>query len=175
VRGDVRLWLYNGQTELLAPGASIFVGAHPRDGERPALPEYSLTIERVRFDSKGALVNFAEVAHREEATLLTHSAWVTPRSQFPPLSDDEFYLTDLIGARGLLFPLESTGDDLETSQPLGELVGLLEAGAGEILVFESEELGEVMVPNLDPFIIEIDLVARVVKVRGIPGLVEGGR
>ena len=51
---------------------------------------------------------------------------------------------------------------------------MLEAGAGEILVFKSERWGEVMVPNLDPFVISIDVEAKIVKVRAIPGLIEGG-
>lgn len=175
VRGDVRLWMYNKQSDLLVEGADLFVGAHPRDGDPAPLPSAQLTVSKIRFDAKGAIVTFAELKRREEATLLTHQAWLTPRSLFPELEEDEFYLTDLIGAQGLLFPIASDEDDPEAARPLGQLTGLVEAGAGEIFVFEGSQFGEVMVPNLDPFVIEIDLSAKLVKVREIPGLIEGGR
>ena len=172
VRGDVRLWMYNAQSDLLEPGAELFIGAHPRDGAPVELPTFKLTVQRIRFDTKGAFVSFAELNHREEAAKLNHQAWVAPRSLFSPLAEDEFYLADLIGAQGLLFPNESDGDDEGAARSLGELTGLLEAGAGEILIFESEMFGEVMVPNLDPFVISIDVEAKLVRVRAIPGLIE---
>ena len=175
VRGEVRLWIYNNLTEALVPGASIFVGQHPKKiGKEARPPQFQLTLRQARFDAKGVIASFEEVSQREAASELKHLAWVTPRSSFPGLADDEFYLSDLIGARGLLFSQDSETQDLSEGQDLGELVGMLEAGAGEILVFKSEMWGEVMVPNLDPFVISIDVEAKLVKVRRIPGLVEGG-
>lgn len=175
VRGEVRLWIYNNLTEALVPGTPVFVGQHPKKiGKEARPPRFQLTLRHARFDAKGVIASFEEISRREEASELKHLAWVTPRSAFPALADDEFYLSDLIGARGLLFSQESKAQDLSEGQDLGELVGMLEAGAGEILVFKSETWGEVMVPNLNPFVISIDVEAKIVKVRAIPGLVEGG-
>ena len=175
VKGEVRLWVYNNQTEMLTPGTQFFVGTHPKGVSKEAKPpQFQFTLERARADAKGVLVRFKEVTQREVAAELNHLAWLTPRSAFPELEDDEFYLMDLIGAQGVLFPLDSETQNLSEGQVLGELVGMLEAGAGELLIFKSETWGEVMVPNLDPFVISIDVETKIIKVRAIPGLVEGG-
>ena len=175
VRGDVRLWVYNNATEMLVPGAPVFIGTHPKKVEHDAAPPHSLlTLERARVDAKGVVASFSEISSREAATELRHLAWLAPRSAFPELEADEFYLADLMGAQGLLLPIESETQDHPEPEVLGELVGMLEAGAGEILVFKSDRWGEVMVPNLDPFVISIDVEAKVVRVRAIPGLLEGG-
>ena len=175
VRGEVRLWVYNNLTELLVSGTPVFVGHHPKkSGQAGRPPRFQLTLKQARIDAKGVIANFDEISNREGADALKHLAWLTPRSAFPTLEDDEFYLADLIGAQGLLFTQESTAQDLSEAQDLGELVGMVEAGAGEILIFKSEAWGEVMVPNVDPFVISIDLDVKQVKVRAIPGLIEGG-
>ena len=98
-----------------------------------------------------------------------------PRRDFPDLEDDEFYLMDLVGAEGLLFADEGADAEgiehlAEQGRSLGTLTDIFEAGAGELLVFKGSDFGEVLVPNVDPFVIEIDLNARLIKVREISGL-----
>lgn len=176
VRGEVRLWLYNDQTELLNQDTPIFVGMHPRDERaRPELPLYQLTLRSLRVDSRGVFVSFEELSKRDQVDALKHLAWVVPRRDFPDLEDDEFYLMDLVGAEGLLYADEGPnveGGEYPTEQgrSLGTLVDIFEAGAGELLVFKGSEWGEVLIPNVDPFVIDIDLEARLIKVREIAGL-----
>jgi 16S rRNA processing protein RimM len=179
VRGEVRLWVYNAHSDLLKEGVQLFVSPHPRSpADSPPPPRHALTVTRVRLDAKGALVAFSEIRRREEAQLLNHLAWVEPRSAFPEAGDDEFYLVDLIGTEGFAYPLgsDATVDPhaSEGARPLGRLTGIVEAGAGDLLVFAGSELGEVMVPNVEAFVISLDPAQGYIKVWDIPGLLEGG-
>ena len=97
VRGEVRLWGYNHHTELLKEGMSLYLGKHPKHAKASVLPaSYRLTLTKVRSDNKGLLLSFKGINQREQAQDLNHMAWLTARSEFPPLADDEFYLLDLI-------------------------------------------------------------------------------
>ena len=171
VSGAVRLWPQNSQTALVRPGARLCV-APPRDDaqlDRLELPDAlvaSYTITAVRRDAKGFIVRLAEVKSREEAQALNLHLWVARREDFGALEDDELYFADLIGARGVL-------DD---GRSIGELLDILHNGATELLLFSGPEGGgEVMVPYvLDVFILKVDVAARLVTVRAVPGLLEGG-
>lgn len=172
VGGALRLWPQNPQTTLVRPGATLCV-APPR-GEDAQLDHLELapglvtryTIAAVRRDAKGFIVRLAEVKSREEAQELNLSLWVARREEFGALEDDELYFADLIGARGVL-------DD---GRPIGELLDVLHNGATDLLLFSGPEGGEeVMVPYvLDVFILKVDIEARLVTVRAVPGLLEGG-
>lgn len=179
VRGEVRLWVYNAHSELLREGSRLFVSPHPNSPtDTPRPPQHVLTVTRVRFDAKGALIAFSELKQREEAQLLNHLAWVEPRSAFPETGEDEFYLVDLMGTEGFAYPVgsETSGDPKarEGVRSLGRLTGIVEAGAGDLLVFEGSELGEVLIPNVEAFVISLDPELGFIKVWAIPGLLEGG-
>ena len=172
VSGALRLWPHNPRTPLLRPGARLCVAPPRPEKERrdhvelAASEVVTYTITALRRDAKGVVVRLAEVKSREEAQALNLHAWVARREEFAALGDDEVYFSDLIGARGVL-------DD---GRPLGALLDVLHNGATELLLFSGPEGGgEVMVPYvLDVFILKVDTDARVVTVRAMPGLLEGG-
>lgn len=180
VKGEVRIWGYNHHSDLLQEGMKLFIGPHPKYPNSPTLPAtHCLIVERVRSDSKGLLVSFKQINNRDQAQVLNHMAWLSTREHFLPLDEDEFYLLDLVGAEGKAVDPSINKEDLtpeliETAQSVGKLTGLLEAGAGELLIFESQTFGEVMVPNQEPFVLVIDLEHKRVILRAIPGLLEGG-
>jgi len=169
VRGELRLWCHNPNTELLRDDLMMWLGdledtliSNPNQRLSPLnLCQYRLLSSRK--DSKGLIVRFGGVNSREDAQLLNHKAWVIRRSAFPELKDDEFYFSDLIGMAGAL----DDGDSL------GVLRDILEIGSGEVLVFEGPH-GEVMVPFVPAFILDLNFDERLIKVRAVDGLIEGG-
>ena len=179
VKGEVRLWSYNQQTEALSKGRALLIGPHPKQLTDPVPPAtHQLTLSKVRADGKGLIVAFKELRYRDQAQRLNHLAWLQPRSSFPELSEDEFYLVDLIGAEGwAIDPSLNDPPDLPSDQNatyIGQLTDILETGAGELLIFEGGECGEVNIPNQEPFVVSIDLELKRVIIRAIPGLLEGG-
>lgn len=171
VRGAVRLWPHNPQTELLKPGGVIYVTNQRSDEPRaelvslPVSAVEAYTIQAARRDAKGWVITLEELNSREQAEQLKLCDWVARREDFPEPEEDEFYFSDLIGAEGLL-------DD---GRSLGKLLAVLEAGAGELLSFEGVGSGEVLVPFVwDSFILKVDLEARLITIRAVKGLLEGG-
>ena len=96
VRGEVRFRPFNETTDLVAADRLIRVGAN-----RDEASEY--TVERVRFDAKGALVKIMGISDRDEVRALTNRLWFERREIFPELAADEVYLVDLIGLKGTFF------------------------------------------------------------------------
>ena len=58
VRGEIRFWPFNRDSELLAGPRSIEVGQNAQ-----RLQTWKL--ERIRFDAKGAVVRFADINDRD--------------------------------------------------------------------------------------------------------------
>ena len=169
VRGELRLWCHNPNTELLQSDLMMWLAdiedtfiPNPNQTLTPLnLSQYHLLSHRK--DSKGLIVKLSGVNSREDAKLLNHKAWIIHRSAFPQLKEDEFYFSDLIGMSGVL----DDGDSL------GVLRDILEVGSGEVLVFEGPH-GEVMVPFVSAFILDLNFEDRLIKIRAVDGLIEGG-
>ena len=180
VKGEVRLWGYNQHTELLEVGMNFYVGQHPKlPSSKVKVATHQLTLSRLRSDHKGLILGFEEIRSRDTAQVLNHLAWLMPRTDFPILDEQEFYLVDLIGADGWAISPEVSEAELKEPELIektyvGKLTGLLEAGAGDLFIFESKEFGEITIPNQDPFVISIDLDSKHILIRAIPGLLEGG-
>ena len=156
LRGEVRLWPHNPDTSLIAAGRSIWIGKTSDSLEK-------MSIRSTRNDAKGLLVHFNEVNNRDDAQRLNHLEWFIDREELPDLQEDEFYFTDLMGATG----------ELDDGIIIGSVTDIIEAGAGEVLVFNGPH-GEVMVPFVPAFILDLNLESKHIKIRAVKGLLEGG-
>lgn len=92
----------------------------------------TLTIKSLR----GNIARFAEVADRTAAEKLRGTALTVPRSELPPLGEDEYYHHDLIG-----LPAVSTD-----GSALGSVVAVENFGAGDVLEIERPDRKRFMVP-----------------------------
>ena len=96
----------------------------------------ALTLESVRPHKGEALARFAEVTDRNAAEALRGTVLRVPRVALPPLSEDEFYYSDLVG-----LPCVSTN-----GEPLGRCIAVQNFGAGDILEIERPDKKTFMVP-----------------------------
>ncbi len=154
VRGDLRFWPHNPQSELLQVGRRISVGTNANDVE-----EHELTF--VRFDARGVIVGLAAVNDRDAAARLTGRFWYETRDNFPEPPDDEVYVTDLIGL------VVRTDEGLH----VGHVKDVLTMGPSDILVIGRDGQTN-MVPNVPDFVIKMDLEAGEVVIRPIEGLLD---
>lgn len=123
VTGEVRLKLFGEGVDALKRYASFNGGA--------------LTLKKIRSDNKGgAVARFAEIADRTAAEKMRGTVLTVPRSAMPPLGEGEYYHADLIG----LAAVSPTGE------PLGQVVGIENFGAGDILEIEAPDGRRAMVP-----------------------------
>jgi len=91
-----------------------------------------------------------EITDRRSAEALKGQTFSVERSALPGLADDELYHADLIG----LAVLDDTG------RPLGQVAGLHNFGAGEILeVRVPEHSTTELYPFYPPFLRDVDLAS----------------
>lgn len=122
VTGEVRLKLFAESLDSLKRHKSYNGGA--------------LTLKSLRAHKGGAIARFAEIGDRNDAEVLRGQLLTVPRSELPPLAEDEYYHCDLIG-----LPCISTD-----GTGLGTCIAVENFGAGDILEIEKPDGKRFMVP-----------------------------
>jgi len=85
-------------------------------------------LEAGRAHGPGLVAKLARVEDREQARALVGANIAVERSQLPALTDDEYYWTDLVGL----------GVVTRDGRELGQVTGLMETGANDVLVVGGE-------------------------------------
>ena len=106
--------------------------------------EYSL--QSVRMHQGYALIKLEGIGSRDEADKLRELFVMVSMEDAIPLEAGELYLYQLIGLKV----------QTEDGHLLGEIIDIIETGANDVYVVESAEYGEVLIPDTDEVIVEID-------------------
>ena len=149
VRGEVRVKMYNSDSELLPSLPEVMV-------RQPDGAERTVRLESVRQADAGFLLAKLEgVNDRDAADAFRGAELCARRDAFPALEEGEFYACDLVGAR-LLGPDSELGmvEDLQSYPSADVLVGRLRGGA------------RCEIPLVEDYIAEIDVALRQVRVTG---------
>jgi 16S rRNA processing protein RimM len=108
-------------------------------------------IEAVRSTPKGVVARIAGIADRDAAAALKGASLYLDGDRLPAPGEGEFYYADLIG-------LAAVGPE---GRPLGEIVGVHNYGAGDLLELRLAGSGKTeLVAFTETFVPEIDLAAR---------------
>ena len=108
-----------------------------------------LQVDNIRtFHNNALAVKISQIDHPEDAARWTNGGIAVCRDSLPLLAAaDEYYWCDLIGLRALDM------NDL----PLGEVVGLMRTGAGDILRILPADSGvEILTPFVDDYVRDVD-------------------
>ncbi len=141
VWGEVRVKVYNSDSDLLPSLREVLV--RQRDGR-----EHSMELESIRgADAGHMLLKFRDVDDRDAAEQLRGSTLCVRRDEFPPLSEGEFYVCDIIGAR-----LVGPGGQL------GTVLDLTTYPSTDVLVVELDDppAARVEIPLVEDFIDRVD-------------------
>ena len=111
VRGEVKLKLFGDGIDSLVRQPTLTVGGQ------------SLKLTDVRAGNKTAIARFEGVTSREAAEALRGSLVEIDREALPPLTDGEYYHSDLVG----LLCVDSDG------VAIGAVATIEDFGAGELL------------------------------------------
>jgi|SRR5690554_3909929 len=150
VYGDVRLHLYNADSEVLDEGIKVYL--------KTEREELELTIEQYRRGPKFAMVKFKGIQGREGAERIKHGIVSVDFDLLPELDDDEFYLVESIG-----FPVfvasEEDGEPAEDAEAIGEIDRFFETGANDVLVVKRTDGTELFVPYVEHAVSYVDVEA----------------
>lgn len=149
VRGELVVRNRSDNPDRWVPGAVV----RTADG-RP------LTVASVRPHGERLLVTFDEVSDRTAAEGLRGVELVVPRTMLPDLGPDEWWPHDLEGCRV----------QTEGGRDLGVVAEVILNPANDLWVAVDEEGAETLVPALKDLLVEVDVAAKRIVVRDVPGL-----
>jgi len=136
VRGEIPLEVYTHLLELLIPESVVYVGEE----------HAPYTIEKTRWKGDLLLLKFYEIDDRTVVSQLTNSLVFVKTERLPSLPEGEFYYHELIGLD--IYQLDG--------EYLGVLTQILETGANDVYLIQTEKGEEILIPATEEMILEID-------------------
>jgi len=119
-------------------------------------------IRSVRLHHAGWIMSLAGIEDRETAQAYKGAEVLLDESDVKPLAEGEYFMDDLVGCQ-VIGP---------QGQTLGEVTGVIETGANDVLTVATGE-GETLVPMTEEVIREINTGARRIRIEPLPGLFGG--
>ncbi|MBI3647330.1 MAG: 16S rRNA processing protein RimM [Actinobacteria bacterium] len=149
VRGEVSILVISDNPDRFAAGAAVYL----EDGR-------ALAIRSSRSHGGRLLVTFEDVGDRDTAGALRGRTLVVPVSMLPGLPEGEWWPHQLEGCEVVT----------EAGLALGRLADVIPNPANDIWVARDEDGTETLVPALKDVIVSVDVAAKRIVVRDVPGL-----
>lgn len=156
VRGEVRVEMLTEVPERYRALEEVFVAKNERHTPQ------AITLESVRFHQGKALVKFEGYNYRDEVEKLRKWLILIPADQAIPLEDGEFFYYQLLGMSVVS----------DKGEPLGEVTDIIQTGANDVFVVAHPEKGEILIPDTEEVVTNVDGDVRTITVHIIPGLFE---
>ena len=151
VRGEVAVLVLSEVEERFDPGVELLTEGHG-----------TLSIEATRRDRGRLLVKFEGVEDRDAAQRLQGVYLMVPRAASPELPDGSYW------------PYELEGCEVRTEagRSLGTIVEVIHTQANDVWAARPPggREAEVLIPALRDVVVSVDVGARRVVVRDVPGL-----
>jgi 16S rRNA processing protein RimM len=149
IHGEVGVQNRSDNPDRWTPGSEVF----DERGRR-------YTVETVRPQGKRLLVRFAGVADRTAAEALRGIALVVPESWLPALPEGQWWPHQLEGCEIVT----------ESGRSLGVLAEVIPNPANDLWVARDRDGAETLVPALKDLLIDVDVDAKRIAVRDVPGI-----
>lgn len=119
-----------------------------------------MEIQSVKFFKQFVIVKFRGVDNINDIEKYKGKSLLVPREDAVTLEENEYYIADLIG-------MEVFADE----ERFGILRDVMETGANEVYIIDSDKHGEVLVPAIRDCILDVNVEERVMKIRLLDGLI----
>jgi 16S rRNA processing protein RimM len=153
VKGEVAVMVLTEVTERFEPGGVVYL----EDGRRLAVAESRPHRGRM-------LVTFEGVRDRDAADELVQRDLVVPESESPPLPEGSYWDHQLVGSKVVT----------DSGRSLGELRDVIHTSANDVWSAIDEAGVETLVPAIADVVASVDVGAKRVVVREVPGLTTPG-
>lgn len=121
-----------------------------------------LTLARWRAWRQFVVLGFAELTDIGGAETVREAMICIRAEERASLPQWQYYHDDLLGAAVMT----------DTGCRLGQVVSIMPTGANDVLVVRSPDGREVLLPALRSVIADVDVAARVLTIRPLPGLLD---
>jgi 16S rRNA processing protein RimM len=149
IRGEVVVEVRSDNPDRYAEGSVLFL----EDGR-------GLTVAATRPHAGRLLVTFDGVADRTAAEALRGAVLVVPESMLPELPEGEWWAHRLEGCEVVT----------ESGRSLGTLTEVIANPANDIWVVVDDAGRETLLPALKHLLLDVDVQAKRIVVRDVPGL-----
>lgn len=120
-----------------------------------------LEIEGVKFFKQFVILKFKGIDNINDIERYKRCPLLVERKDAVALEEDEYFIADMIGIQVV------TEDD----EPFGTLKDVMETGANDVYVIDTEEHGEVLVPAIRECILDVDIENQKMKIHLMDGLI----
>ena len=121
-----------------------------------------LEIEGVKFFKQFVILKFKGIDNINDIEKYKGKSLFVARENAVELEEDEYYIGDLIG-------MDVYTD--ESEERFGVLKDVMETGANEVYIVQSERYGEVLLPAIHECILEVDPEEKKMTVHLMEGLI----
>lgn len=121
-----------------------------------------LEIENVKYFKQYAILKFKGINNINDIEKYKGRSLYVTRDQAIPLEEDEYYIADLIGLDVYL----------ESGEKFGVLKDVMETGANDVYIVETEEGKEVLIPAIHECVLDIDVEENRMEIHLMDGLLD---
>lgn len=122
--------------------------------------QLELEVQSVKFFKQFVIVKFKGIDNINDIEKYKGKGLFVPREDAVPLDEDEYYIADLIG-------MEVFTEDGR----FGVVKDVMETGANEVYIVESDENGEVLIPAIRQCVLDVNVEEKKMLVRLLDGLI----
>lgn len=121
-----------------------------------------LKVQSVRYFKNMAIVKFKGIDNINDIEKYKGRDLLVTRENAVPLEENEYYIADLID-------MEVYDEE---DNKLGVLFDVMQTGANDVYVIKLENGKELLLPNIDECILEVNVEEKKIKVHVLEGLME---
>lgn len=153
IRGEVKVFPTTDDAQYFRELKKVYL-----DTGKEQIP---LEIEHVKFFKQFAILKFKGIDNINDIEKYKGKSLMIGREDASPLGEDEYYIGDMIGM------------DVYTDDPaehFGVLRDVLETGANDVYIIDSDRHGEVLVPAIRQCILRVDTEKNEMHIHLMEGL-----
>ena len=154
IHGEVKVFPYTDSPERFLDLEYATVG-DPENGTR-------LFFEKVRFFKNLVILKFKGIDNIDDVIRYRGKDLWIPRELGQELSENEYYIVDLIGMQVFL----------EDGTLFGVLKDVLQTGANDVYIVSTKDHGEVLIPAIRDCILSVDVENMKMTVSLLKGMLE---
>lgn len=120
-----------------------------------------LEIQNVKFFKKFVILKFKGIDNINDIEKYKGRPLFVTRENAVELKEDEYFIADMIG-------MEVVTED---GKVFGRLNDVMETGANDVYIIQSQEHGEVLIPAIKECILDVDIEEKRMKIHLMDGLI----
>lgn len=152
VHGEIIMDILTDFPERLHRGSLLYIGEAHQE----------IRLNSIRPNNRTLLVSLAGYTTPETVGVFRNQIVFVPAADRPPLPEGEYYHHQIIGLRVVS----------DEGQELGHVSEILETGANDVFVVRPSMGSDILLPAIDPVILQVDLEQGEMLVHLLPGLIE---